>query len=77
MAKRLDLAKEVQFERQNSDLEWEIIGDSSPLKHGDTVQVVIGNSTGPVNVANLSHGVRMINSYDFILTPCPSHMIHL
>ena len=57
VAKRLDLAKEVQFERQNSDLEWEIIGDSSPLKHGDTVQVVIENSTVPVNVAIPSHTI--------------------
>jgi hypothetical protein len=52
IAHRLDTALEVSYERQSVDMEWEVIGDESPLKNGETVQVFLIDSVAPVQKGN-------------------------
>jgi hypothetical protein len=54
VSERMNLAQEFMFERQNDELQWEMIGDDSPLKSGDTVQVVICQDTTSVSMTSKS-----------------------
>ena len=44
VADRIDTTREVNYERKYEEMEWETIGDESPLKNGETVQVFLSEN---------------------------------
>ena len=68
LSERMNSAQELMFEKQNEELQWEVIGDDSPLKNGETVQVVICHDTTSITSQSL-----MTSSVD-ILPDASNHV---